>query len=362
MKFGYPLEEARTFANDGCWEVLIPGRTLFGYMPFDALALLHEVLGLHEEGEPPSYPDFDSLYAAYLARLRQHVDWHNEMADDWNSNGAPHPLLSLFMEDCIERGRGYYDRGTRYSVIAPHAGGLANVGGSLLVLRRLVYEQAALTLPEFIAILRDDWEGHEELRRQVLSRFRFYGNDNAEADAMVERVFNDYTGMVAEVKERYGVRRPCGLSTFGREIEWSAPTSGRRASPDGQKRGAVLATNFSPSPGTDRDGPTAAIKSYCRMDFTRTPNGATLELKMLPGSLRGEAGVEALVTLMKTFVDLGGFYLSIDVIDSEMLRDAQRHPENYPNLSVRISGWSARFATLCKEWQDMIINRTQQVL
>jgi formate C-acetyltransferase len=179
---------------------------------------------------------------------------------------------------------------------------------------------------------------------------------------MLRRVFGDYTDLVARVKERNGVRRPCGISTFGREIEWAGPKGPRKASPDGHKRGAVLATNFSPSPGTDRRGPTAVVKSYCKMDFTRTPNGATLELKLEPGSTKGEDGLQALVGLLRTFVALGGFYLQVDVVDSAMLLDAQEHPEKYPNLSVRISGWSARFTTLSREWQDMIIARTQQVI
>jgi formate C-acetyltransferase len=179
---------------------------------------------------------------------------------------------------------------------------------------------------------------------------------------MMERVFNDYTDLVGRVRERNGVKRPCGISTFGREIEWAAPKGSRKASPDGHRIGAVLATNFSPSPGSDLEGPTAAVKSYCKMDFSRTPNGATLELKLHPGSTRGEEGLEALLGLLRTFIELGGFYLQVDVVDSAMLLDAQQHPENYPNLAVRISGWSARFTTLSKEWQDMIIARTEQTL
>jgi formate C-acetyltransferase len=141
VKFGYALEEARTFANDGCWEVLIPGRTTFGYMPFDALGLLHEVLGLQDTSQPPpDFASFEDLYAAYRARLAAHVDWHNEVADTWSDNGHPAPLVSLLVEDCIERGRGYYDRGSRYYALAPHAGGLANVANSLLAIKRLVYD------------------------------------------------------------------------------------------------------------------------------------------------------------------------------------------------------------------------------
>ncbi|HQK95037.1 MAG TPA: pyruvate formate lyase family protein [Armatimonadota bacterium] len=359
-RFGYGLAEARTFANDGCWEVLIPGRTAFSYNPFDALALLQGALGLDGDGVL-DYPSFEALYAAFVLRLEAALEAHHEAADGFAANGHPSALLSLLVEDCIERGRGYHDRGARYTVLAPHAGGLANVCDSLLAVKRLVYDEGLVTLDELVAILRDDWEGHEALRQRVLNEFTAYGNDGDEADAMMVRVFDDYTRIAGRVRERNGVLRPAGISTFGREIAWSQP-GGRAASPDGHRRGAVLATNFSPSPGADREGPTAVIRSVCKMDFTRLPNGTAFELKVLPDCVGGEAGIETLVALMRTFVQLGGWFVQVDVVDSAMLRDAQRHPERYRNLSVRVSGWSARFATLNKEWQDMIIQRTQQMM
>ncbi len=361
VKFGYRLRDARRFTNDGCWEVLIPGETTFSYVPFDALGLLQGALHLDRpNAAPPDFATFDDLYRAYTERLARHIEGHHRMADGWMRSDHPAPLVSMFVEDCIDRGRSYYNRGARYSVLAPHAGGLANVANSLLVLKELVYDERCLSLADFVSILRDDWEGQEALRRLVLNRFEFYGNDSEQADAMMTRVFNDYTDLVARCPERAGVLRPAGISTFGREIAWRGPDGGRTASPDGHHGDEILATNFSPSPGTDRRGPTAVIKSYCKMDFTRTPNGATVELKIHPETVKGESGVEAMAGLMRGFVKLGGMFMHIDVVDSALLLDAQRHPEKYPNLSVRIAGWSARFATLNKEWQDMVIARTQQ--
>lgn len=361
IKFGYSLEEARCFANDGCWEAIIPGKTTFSYVPFDSLVLLHDALGVLDTTQaPPDYATFDDLYAAYLERLRAQVDGHHRIADGWAKNGHPTPLVSMFIDDCIENGRSYFDRGARYCVLAAHAGRLANVANSLLAIKHLVYEEQFLSLPEFVEILRNDWKDQENLRRLIQNRFAFYGNDDDDADAMMARVFNDYTGIVWEIPEREGVKRPAGISTFGREIEYSQNERCRRASADGHHAGAVLATNCSPSPGTDKKGPTAVIKSYCKLDFTRSPNGATVELKIHPESVRGDAGRDAMVALMRGFVNLGGWFMHVDVVDSAMLLDAQRHPEKYPNLSVRIAGWSARFATLNKDWQDMVIARTQQ--
>jgi formate C-acetyltransferase len=174
----------------------------------------------------------------------------------------------------------------------------------------------------------------------------------------MQRVFNDFTGLVGQVRERWGILRPAGISTFGREVSQFLP--GRTAAASGRCKGEILAPNFSPSPGADRHGPTAVVNSHCAVDFSRLPCGTALDLKLLPATLAGEAGLTGLMGLLRTFVKLGGVFLQIDVVDSDMLRDAQAHPEKYPNLSVRVSGWSARFATLNQEWQDMIIIRTQQ--
>ena len=107
-------------------------------------------------------------------------------------------------------------------------------------------------------------------------------------------------------------------------------------------------------------GPTAVIKSHCSVDFSKLPCGTALELKMVPATLKGETGLAALAGLMKTFVKLGGIFMQIDVVDTDMLSDAQAHPEKYPNFAVRISGWSARFATLSHQWQEMVIARSEQ--
>ena len=360
-RFGYPLEEARSYTNDGCWEAIIPGKTTFIYSPRDALQILQRTLDLNNStNQPKDYADFESLYADFKQGMQQEVDSHRDGIPGWCTNGDPAALaVAPFIEGCIEKGRDYRSRGPKYTVCAIHFGGLANVGNSLLAIQKLVYEQKLLSLPEFVNILRSNWQGQESLRNMVLNRVATYGNDDSEADAMVKRVYDDYTAIAAAKKESGGVLCPAGISTFGREIEW---LPNRTATADGHHKGDILATNFSPSPGTDSNGPTAALKSYCKMDFTKLPNMGTLELKILPSSVQGEAGIRAMVGIMRSFVRLGGCFIHMDVVDSAMLLDAQMHPDKYPNLSVRIAGWSARFATLTKDWQDMVINRTQQII
>lgn len=357
VDFGYPLAEARNYANDGCWEVLIPGCTAFSYRPFDLLPALQRTLGLDHDGPPPEYGDFASLYARF------HDEMARTLAGVWEEcagafrNGPPSPLLSLLVEDCIEQARSYNRRGARYSVRSPHAGGLPDVANSLRAIQILVFERQRLSLPEFVRILRADWEGHEELRREIRRDLVLYGNDDPAADNMVQRVFRDYTELCAGQSGRGGVLLPAGLSTFGRELEFRA---NRKATAFGTRQGDILASNFSPSPGTDRHGPTAVVNSVTSVDFRRLPCGTPLDLKFHPSAVAGPQGLEALAGLLHSFVSRGGFYLQVDVVDAATLRDAQRRPERYPNLSVRISGWSARFTTLGREWQEMVIQRTEQ--
>ena len=358
VKFGYPLEEAREFTNDGCWEAIIPGKTAFLYAANDMLAVFGNTLHLTDQ-TPVDFPDFESLYAAFKKNLEEDIDlWHERIDYWWKDVDAPCTLPSIFTDGCLEKGRCYRGGGPRYNMIGIHYGGVSDTANSLLVLKKLVYEEGYLSIQDFVDILRKNWEGNEGLRRLIQNRFTFYGNDDATADAMMKRVYDDYTEIVGRCKEREGVKRPCGISTFGREIDWRMQ---RNATPEGSRIGDILATNCSPTPGSDRKGPTSALNSYCKLDFTRCPSGATLELKILPSSVKGENGVRALMGLLKTFREKGGFYMHVDVVDTATLVDAQRHPEKYPNLPVRVAGWSARFTTLCKEWQDMIIQRTQQI-
>jgi formate C-acetyltransferase len=355
--FGYPLEEARDYTNDGCWEVLIPGKTAFGYRPFDLLPAVQKALGLDNAGEPPNDESFEPIYARFHAEMAAMLEGIWQQAAASFEAGQPSPLLSLFVDDCIERARPYHGRGARYSVRAPHAGGMPDAANSLRAVQALVYEQKRLTLPELVATLRNNWEGHEALRRETMRDLVLYGNDDDAADAMLQRVYNDYTAICANQREQNGVRMPAGISTFGRELQFR---DGRTATAFGAKAGDILAPNLSPTPGTDRHGPTAVVNSVTKVDFTRLPCGTPLDLKLHPSTVAGEAGVDALIALLRSFVARGGFYLQLDVTDAATLRDAQDHPERYPNLSVRVSGWSARFTTLSREWQEMIINRTEQ--
>lgn len=367
MKDGYLEREARKFANDGCWEVQIPGKTYFMYSPFDSLQILQNKTLLEYDGTV-SFGDFEELYSKYISDLYGRVEdiyINNERkfekfgvpTRDWKwAAQPPCTVVSLFEEGCIEKGLSYLEGGPIYNVNSPHIGGLADTVNSLYAMKKLVYDEKKLTFAQLLKILKNNWEGEEALRQYVLNHYVYYGNDNDEVDEIAARLLSDFADICTSFHGKCGYRFPAGVSTFGRQLEWS---SKRLASPHGRKQGEVLAANCSPTPNTDREGATAIIRSYCKADLSKLATGAALDMKLLPSSVQGEDGIGALISLMRGFVALGGFFMQPDVVDAALLREAQAHPENYQTLSVRVSGWNARFVTLNKEWQDMVIEQNE---
>ena len=367
IKDGYEEKEARKFANDGCWETQIPGKTYFIYSPFDSLQVFQQkTLSGYAEGV--DFADFEELYQKYISDLHKQVeaifqaktrkfDGFGKGTNDWKwAAQAPCTVISLFEEGCIEKGLSYLEGGPIYNINSPHIGGLADTVNSLYAIKKLVYDEKKLTLAELLKILRNNWEGEEVLRQYVLNRYIYYGNDNDEVDEIAARLLSDFADICASFNGKCGYRFPAGVSTFGRQLEWSPK---RLASPHGRKQGEVLAANASPTPGTDKEGATAIIRSYCKADLSKLATGAALDIKLLPSSVVGEDGIQALIALMRGFVSLGGFFMQPDVVDASLLRAAQEHPEDYQTLSVRVSGWNARFVTLNKEWQDMVIEQNE---
>ena len=205
-------------------------------------------------------------------------------------------------------------------------------------------------------ILKNNWEKEEELRKRILSGYTYFGNDNDEADEIAARVLDGFSDSCMEYDGKTPIRFVSGVSTFGRQIEW-APA--RSAAPFGRKKGEVLSGNMSPTPGTDHSGAAAIIKSYCKADLRKQYTGAALDIGFVPSNIDSENAVSALGGLIKAFVRLGGSFMQIDTVNADVLTEAQKNPENFQNLSVRVSGWNARFVTMNKQWQDMIIDRTK---
>lgn len=355
---GYSLSEARRFANDGCWEMQVPGKTNFIYAAMDALSvLLIDTLNLN--GTPNHFDSIEELKETFFEKLKIRQDVLYDLL--FNSDGSPKKdecpatTVSLFEEGCIKNAADYNMAGTTYFVRGSHLGLIADVGNSLRAIDKLCFIDKIMSFDSFMEILKNNWEGEEALRQYVLNEISYYGNDDDEADSYTKEIADRFADMIFEYKTQKNSFFVPGISTFGRQIEWS---ENHTATPHGYKKGAVLAPNMSATPGSDVSGATALIKSYCKIDLRKQTSGAALDLKLLPNSVKGEEGTDALVSLMKGFVLLGGCFIQPDIVDNSVLLDAQKHPENYASLSIRVSGWNARFVTLSKSWQDMCIEKT----
>ncbi|MBQ8525152.1 MAG: hypothetical protein IJ460_00305 [Clostridia bacterium] len=268
----------------------------------------------------------------------------------------PCTAVSLFEQSCIEKGLSYKEGGTVYNVISPHIGGLPDAVNSLYAIKKAVFEDKIISFTDFMRILKNNWENEEALRKRILSNYTYFGNDCDEVDEIAVKILNDFSDMCKTYDEKTPIRFVSGVSTFGRQIEW-APS--RIATPFGRKQGEILSGNLSPTPGTDHNGAAAIIKSYCKADLKKQYTGAALDIGFVPSSIDNDNAITAIAGLIKGFVLLGGHFMQIDTVDKATLTEAQKHPENYQNLSVRVSGWNARFVTMSKEWQDMIIERAK---
>ena len=340
VKDGYALEEARTFANDGCWEVQIPGKTYFSYLPFDSLWILQQRT-LKGYAAGVDFDSFEALYGQYVADLAASVEEimtnkgrvcaeRDAVSGEWKwTPQQPCTVVSLFEQGCIEKGRSYLEGGPVYNISSPHIGGLADTVNSLYAIKKMVFDEKKLTPNELLDVLRRDWEGEEKLRLHAWRTYAYYGNDNDEVDAIMARLLADFAAICRNLEGTCGYHSPSGVSTFGRQLEWA---SRRLASPHGKHAHEVLAANTSPTPGSDSAGVTAIIRSYCKADYTEHATGAALDIRLLPTSVRDERGIDGLCALLRSFVTLGGFFMQPDVVDAAVLRQAQAHPEEYGTL------------------------------
>ena len=204
LKAGYEECEARKFANDGCWEVQVPGKTYFTYSPFDSLQLL-QLRTLKEYDGSISFESFDDLYNMYKSDLRELIKcFYNDREGQFESldvsNKAwkwkeqdPCTIVSLFEQGCIEKGLSYLEGGPIYNIHSPHIGGLADTVNSLYAIKKLVFDEKRVSLSELFEILKNDWEGQEALRQYVMNRYTYYGNDSDEVDSIAARLLSDFS-------------------------------------------------------------------------------------------------------------------------------------------------------------------------
>ena len=251
----------------------------------------------------------------------------------------------------------YADFAAKYNNSSLNAFGLATVVDSLAAIRKLVYEDQTMSLPELIEILKSDWEGREPLRLLIRNRFPRYGNGDSAVDALAGRVADTLYEAVGGVPNAKGGIWRLGLISINWRWEFGAKTA---ASADGRRCGEVLSQNTGASFGADREGATAHLTSVCAIDTSKTPNGTIVDLDLHASAVKGENGLKTMYATLKTYFEKGGFAVHYNVLDTEVLKAARADPSAYPNLQVRLCGWNVLFSSLSDKEKDEFISRSQK--
>ncbi|MBR2615286.1 MAG: hypothetical protein IKC69_01245, partial [Clostridia bacterium] len=259
---------------------------------------------------------------------------------------------------CLKNGGDVYcHNATPYPNSSVNALGLATAVDSLLAIRKLVYEDKRMTLPAFISLLDSDWADDPLLRERILRKFPKYGNGNLQSDSLAAKIVQDLSDRInGKPNAKGGVWR-LGLFSIDWRLDFGLHTA---ASADGRRRGDPLSQNTGASFGADKEGATAHLLSVSTIDAANVPNGAIVDLDLHTSAVRGENGITVLLSAIKTYFRRGGFAVHINVLDTAVLRDAQIHPEQYPNLQVRLCGWNVRFTELSPSAQEEFIRRSER--
>jgi formate C-acetyltransferase len=266
------------------------------------------------------------------------------------------PFLSGMMRECVERGKDITQGGCTYNNFGFLSASISNTADALAALREIVFDEEFIPRADVVPTLRSNFENNPELLARLRYRTPKFGNDDDRVDLIVKEIAEHYATELAQYRNRFGGSYRPGFGSADLYISASRNTS---ASFDGRKRGEFFSSNFSPAVGSERNGPTAVIRSILKTDLAEIYNGSVLDIKFSPGLFQPEDNLDKIVSLVKTFISQKGQQLQVNVLDTNVLKDAQKNPEKYSDLIVRVWGFSAYFIELPKEYQDHLIARSE---
>ncbi|WP_301828017.1 trans-4-hydroxy-L-proline dehydratase, partial [uncultured Parabacteroides sp.] len=371
MRQGKSLQDAREGGCSGCIEVGAFGKeayVLTGYLNVPKILevtlnngvdpISGRKVGL-ETGDPRGFADYDELYAAFMEQVRYFVDMKVRVSnyiDRMFAKYAPATFLSLFIDDCIAKGRDYYNCGPRYNTTYIQCTGLGTITDSLATLKKHIFEDKRWSMDELLKAMANNFEGAEAMRQTILNRTPFFGNDDEYADTIAVKMFDD---LYDAIEGKPNTKGECFhlnmLSTtchvyFGKVMG---------ATPNGRLAGRAISDGTSPSHGADTHGPSAVIKSLGKLDQVKS-GGTLLNQRFLPSLLKREEDISKLSSLIRSYFALGGHHIQFNIVDTETLYAAQKCPEDYRDLLVRVAGYSDYFNDMNADLQADVIMRTEQ--
>jgi len=309
-------------------------------------------------GAAETFESFGELFEAFRKQLRYFIDIKiegNDRIEAIFAEQLPVPFLSLFIDDCIASGKDYHCGGARYNTKYIQGVGLGSVTDMLSSIKYHVFDHHRLSLPELLEVLKRNFEGDDELRASLVYDTPKYGNDDAYADNLAVEVFEAFFALVDERKSPMGTNYRINMLPTTSHIYFGKVTG---AMPDGRLAHEPLSEGISPFQGADRNGPTAVLNSAAKIDHVRT-GGTLLNQKFAPSFFEGEEGIPTLRNLIRAYFSKDTHHIQFNVVTAATLREAQKHPEKYQDLIVRVAGYSDYFKDLGRELQDEIIRRTE---
>lgn len=367
VEHGIPLAEARDYIPVGCDEICVHrhwARCNGGYIN---LAKLIETAMGHgadlkygvsllelENTQPSTFDDFfqrylECLHAGELLQIEE-----SRLSDAVHREILPLPFISLFLDDCLVRGSDCTNGGAFYNTTGLVAVGAATAADSLYAVKRLVYEEKKLTLEEFTQILRNNFEGQEPLRQFILNRLPKFGNDEDCVDTLAVRITDAFADELEKHRNGRGGDFWGALYSVSAQVGFGSVCA---ATPDGRLEGLPLSDGLTPMYGMDRSGPTATLATLAKIHQKRFPNGVIVNQRMNGTLFATPEGREKMGQLLRAFVASGCFHWQFNIVDNQVLLSAQKSPDEYRSLVVRVAGYSAIFVELSVKAQNSIIER-----
>jgi len=367
---GKSLRDAREGGCSGCIEAGTFGKEAYILTGYLNVPKIFEVtlnnginpssgikVGL-ETGDPRDFRSFEELYAAFEKQLNYIIDLKmrtSNYIDRMFAKYAPAPLLSVVIEDCIAKGRDYYNGGPRYNTNYIQCTGLGTVTDSLSTIKKHVYEKGKYSMDELLKAVTANFSGSEVMRQSIMNRTPFFGNDDNYADDIAIRIYNDLLKAIDGKPNTKGDKYHLNMLSTTCHIYFGKVLG---ATPNGRLSGKSISNGTSPSHGSDTNGPGAVVKSLGKLDQLRS-GGTLLNQRFLPALLKKEADIEKLCSLVRTYFAMDGHHIQFNIVDTATLLEAQKHPENYKDLLVRMAGYSDYFSDMNVDLQQEIIDRTQ---
>lgn len=370
LRAGKSIEDARCGGTSGCVETGAFGKEAYILTGYFNLVKVLEItlnngldtmtgkkLGI-ETGDPRDFKTYEELFEAFKKQLHHFIEIKirgNNVMEKLYIDNMPCPFLSITVDDCIKKAKNYNAGGARYNTRYLQGVGIGTLTDSLASIKKHVFEDKRLTMGELLDVLEKNFEGREEIRQLFLNRTPKYGNDDDYADDIMKEAFNAYYNEVNGRPTVCGGTYRIDMLPTTCHVYFGEVTG---ATPDGRLSGVPQSEGISPVQGADRLGPTGVIKSAGKMDHLKT-GGTLLNQKFSPSIVGTGESLDKWAQLVRTYFKMDGHHIQFNVVDAQTLRDAQKNPEDYRDLIVRVAGYSDYFNDLGEALQNEIIARTE---